>query len=183
MTKSKLVSKAWFLVIIILLPATMCRADHLPSELLARGKPEKQLAGIHIERNTVADVIKRYGKPTKIEKQPSPADLDMSDYYWTAAKAKLHVLVVRSAGIEYIGLIEVEGSGDSTLIRRTGRGLRIGDRLSDLTRIYGRKYKIRKIPKLKIHDVMIQWRAEEFSLVAELDKKERITKLSLSPPE
>src|SRR5262249_38284221 len=114
---------------------------------------------------------------------PSPPDLDMSDYYWRLAKEKLHVLVVRSAGIEYIGLVEVEGVGKSRLVGRTGRGLRIGDRLSDLIRIYGPKYKTRNIPKLKIHDVMVQWRAEEFSLVAELDKKDRITKLSLSPPE
>jgi hypothetical protein len=30
---------------------------------------------------------------------------------------------------------------------------------------------------------MIQWRSEEFSLVAELDKKGRIKKLSLFSPE
>jgi hypothetical protein len=167
----------------MLMLASICHADHLPVDLLARGKPEKQLAGINLASDKIADIIKRHGKPSKIEKQPSPDDLDMCDYYWIKAKAKLHVLVVRSAGLEYISLIEIEGSVNKKGIGRTGRGLKIGDRLSDLRRIYGSRYKIRDIPDRNIHDVMIEWRAEEFSLVAELDKKGSIKKLSLSPPE
>ena len=69
------------------------------------------------------------------------------------------------------------------MIGGTGSGLKVGDDLADVKRVYGRRFKERKLPKLKIHDVMIQWRREEFSLVAEFDHRGKIKKLSLSPPE
>ena len=72
-----------------------------------------------------------------------------------------------------ISLIEVEGAAGPA--GRTGAGLKIGDDLSDLTRIYGPRYHLRNIPNREIHDVMIQWRKEEFSLVAELDRWGKIT--------
>jgi len=181
----KLISKVWEIVLLSsILLAPVCRADHLPSELQARGKPEKRLAGIHLERSKLADVIKMYGKPTKIEKQPSPPDFDMYDYYWNKPKAKLHLVVERGFGIgEHISLIEVEGSLDSGTIGRTGAGLRLGDNLADLRRIYGRRFKVRNIPELKTHGVMVQWRSEEYSLVVDLDRRGRIKKLLLLPPE
>lgn len=166
------------LVLSLLLFTIVCNADHLPPELQARGRPEKKLARIDLERTNLADVIKMYGKPSKIEKQPSPPDLALTDYYWNLAKGRLHLVVVQ----DYISLVEVEGSAGSVLLQ-TGRGLKLGDNLDDLRRIYGPRYKVRKIPRANIHDVMIQWRSEEFSLTAELDKKGRIKKLSLSAPE
>jgi hypothetical protein len=99
---------------------------------------------------------------------------------------KLHLVVFRfneTKNGEYIALIEVEGSQPTGRIHGTGRGLKLGDDLADVRRIYGPRYKVRNKPKLNIHDVMIQWRVEEFSLVAELNKKGKITKLSLFAPE
>ncbi len=165
-------------VLSLLLFGSTCSADHLPTELQARGRPEKKLARIHLERTKLADVVRMYGKPSKVEKQPSSADIAMTDYYWNLSKGRLHLLMVQN----YISLIEVEGSAESSRLQ-TGSGLKIGDDLGDLKRIYGPRYKLRSIPSLSIHDVMIQWHSEEFSLVAELDKKGRIKKLSLFSPE
>ena len=165
------------------------RADHLPDNLQARGRPETTLAGIRLtDRTKLADVIRRYGKPTKVKAWESD-DSNISnsyDYYWVRPGLNLHVLVERLPrkipGWEYVSLLEVD-SGTSRKIARTGKGLKVGDSLKDLKRIYGYRFKIRDNPKLKIHDVMIQWRREEYSLVATLDRQNRITSLWLSAPE
>lgn len=119
-----------------------------------------------------------YGKPSKVEKQPSPPDITLTDYYWNLSKGRLHLLMVQN----YISLVEVEGSAESVRLQ-TGRGLKLGDDLSDVRRIYGSRYKVRKVPSANIHEVMIQWRSQEFSLIVGLDKKGLIKSLSLSAPE
>lgn len=162
----------------LLLFTIICNADHLPPELQARGRPEKKLARIHLEQTRLADVIRMYGKPSKIEKQPSPPDITMIDYYWNLSRGKLHLLMVQ----DFISLVEVEGSAGSAWLQ-TSRGLKIGDNLDDLRRLYGPRYKVRKVPSANVHEVIIQWRSEEFSLIAELDKKGRIKRLSLYAPE
>jgi hypothetical protein len=161
-------------VLTLLLFSIICNADHLPPELQARGRPEKELARIHLEHTKLPDVIRMYGKPSKVEKQPSPPDIALTDYYWNLSNGRLHLLMDQ----DYISLVEVEGSA-----LRTGRGLKIGDDLNDVRRIYGSRYKVRKIPSANIHEVMIQWRSEEFSLVVGLNKRGRIKSLSLSAPE
>jgi hypothetical protein len=165
-------------VLSLLLFTIICNADHLPPELQARGRPEKELARIHLEHTKLRDVIRMYGKPSKVEKQPSPPDIALTDYYWNLSKGRLHLLMVQN----YIALVEVEGSAESVWLQ-TGRGLKIGNNLNDVRRIYGRRYKVRKIPSANIHEVIIQWRSQEFSLIVGLDKKERIKSLSLSAPE
>jgi hypothetical protein len=160
---------------------TVSHADHLPENKLARGNPEKRLAGIHLECNQVADVIRMYGKPSEVRKQPGPPEIVMTDYYWRKGKFELHVLIERSSGVSRISLVEVEGATGAA--GQTGAGLKIGDDLSDLKRIYGPRYHLRNIPNLQIHDVMVEWRKQEFSLVVYLDRRGKITKLALMPPE
>ena len=165
------------------------RADHLPENQQARGAPETRLAGIRLnDRTRLADVVRLYGQPTRVEAWESD-DVNISgsyDYYWFRPGLNLHVLVERLPrklpGWEYVSLVEVY-SGTSNKIARTGKGLRVGDSLNALRRAYGYRFKIRDIPKLKIHDVMVQWQREEYSLVATLDRRNKITGLSLSAPE
>ena len=163
------------------------RADHLPEELLAKGKPETILAGINLSGLKLSDVIKLYGQPTKVEasEQNNPKIANSYDYYWVKAGLNLHILVQRlpqNESWEYVSLVGVS-AGTSRRIGRTGSGLRLGGKLADIKRIYGRRLKTRKIPKLKINDVMVQWRREEYSLVATLDSLNRITSLILYAPE
>jgi hypothetical protein len=170
--------RVWLsLISIALLLCSSVRADHLPENLLAGGKPEKVLASIHLERSRLSDVIRAHGEPSKIEGD---------DYYWEKGGWKLHLVIYRGSGIknsEYIAMIEVEGANVPRGVDKTGRGLRLGDTISAVRRIYGRKFKERKLPKLQIHDVMVQWRREEVSLVAELDGRGRIKNLRLFAPE
>lgn len=175
---------------LIIFTAGLCftaRADHLPEALQARGKPETTLAGINLKGATLADIIRHYGQPTKVKawEQDNPNIANSYDYYWVRSGLSLHVVIQRSRespNWEYVSLLEV-GAGTSRKTGKTGKALRLGDTLKDLKRIYGRRFHERNIPKLKIHDVMIQWRREEYSLVATLDRHNRVTGLSLAAPE
>jgi hypothetical protein len=157
-------------------------ADELPPSEQAKGKPEKILAGIKIDRSRISDIIKLYGKPAKVSidpKQPNLNVVETRHYYWTKGSMRLHVAMYG----EYMGFIAVQGAPGSSQIVRTGKGLKIGDDLADVRRIYGPRFKVQNIPRLKIHNVGIQWRTQEYSLVADLDEKGRIKGLILMAPE
>jgi len=164
------------------------RADHLPDNLLARGRPETRLARINLKDVKLADIIRRYGKPNRVKAWESdrPDFSSSYDYRWLRPGLKLHVVVERlprkDPDWEVVTLVEVS-SGTSRKVGRTGRGLKLGDTLSDLKRLYGFRFHERNIPKLKLHHVMIQWRREEYSLVATLDRHNRISGLTLVAPE
>jgi hypothetical protein len=165
------------LFIVVLLLGATARADHLPENLLARGRPEKMLASVHLNRSKLSDVVRAHGKPSKVEGD---------DYYWVKNGWTLHLLVYRGDGIvhgEYIAMIEIEGSNVPRSIGRTGGGLRLGDTIFALRRIYGKRFKERTLPKINIHDVMVQWRKEEVSLVAKFDRHGKINNLQLFAPE
>ena len=163
-------------------------ADHLPDNLQARGRPETNLAGINIRHAKLADIVRRYGQPTKVigVEERNPKIASSYHYYWIRAGVTVHIVVDRFPtdlpNWQHVSLIEV-GSGTSHTIGRTGKGLKLGDRLKELKRIYGSRYYVRDTPKFKIHDVMIQWHREEYSLVATLDRHKRITSLTLLAPE
>jgi len=163
-------------------------ADHLPDNLQARGRPETKPARINLNGVKFADIIRRYGQPNRMKAWESdrPDYSSSYDYYWLKPGLKLHVVVERlprkDPDWEYVSLVEVT-SGTSRQVGRTGRGLKLGDTLRDLERIYGFRFNVRNISKLKIHDVLIQWRREEYSLVATLDRHHRISGLTLVAPE
>jgi hypothetical protein len=183
--------KSFISAVIIILAggfAAVAYADHLEDKQQARGRPETKIAGIDLSRDKLADIIRRYGQPTRVKSWESdrPDWSSQYEYYWLKRGINLHVVVERlpkkDPKWEYIGLVEVD-AGTSRKLGTTGKGLRVGDNLRDLKRIYGSRFKVRNIPKIKIHDVMIQWRQEEYALVATLDQHNRITGLSLAAPE
>jgi len=52
----------------VVLFASISRADHPADRLPASGKPENKLAGIYLtERTRLREIIKRYGKPTRVK--------------------------------------------------------------------------------------------------------------------
>ena len=165
-----------FLISTSLFLGATARADHLPENLLARGRPEEVLAGIHLERTKLSEIIRAHGKPSKI---------DGDDYYWEKHGWTLHLVIYRGAGIvngEYIAMIEVEGKNVPHLLSRTGRGLQLGDTMLAVQRIYGRKYKKDRLENKNIQ-IVVQWRRKEVTLIAEFDRKGRIRTLLLVAPE
>ena len=180
--------KLWKSLLLILLVsafASSARADHLADKLAASGRPETKLAGIHLTDHTkLAEVIRLYGKPTRIKSWAStePQFWGSYEYDWKRAGINLHIVVecpfkvIPENGV--VTLIETN-AGTSRKIARTGRGLRIGQSLRDLQRLYGRRYHLRYIPSRRIHDVALAWRQKEYTLIATLDGHNRITGLSL----
>ncbi len=165
------------------------RADHLPEKQQARGMPETSLAGIYLDgRTKLKDVIKSYGKPTSTKAwlNDNPNIYSSWDYYWVRPGLKLHLVVQGLRGkvstTEYISLVEVD-EGTSRRFGRTGKGLKIGDSLSDLKRTYGSRLQIRNFPNSRFRDVWIQWHREEYSLSVTLNERDRITSFSLVLPE
>lgn len=177
---------ATVLLILIIFPS-IGRADHLPDSLQARGRPETTLARINLKGASITKIVRLYGKPTKEKRlEPSlPNSSGSIDYYWHRRGLNLHVQIefaIEQPTWKPVVLVEV-GVGSSRRISKTGAGIRLGDTLSDLRHVYGRRFHLRNIPKFKIHDVMIQWHREEYSLIATLDRHNRITSLSLVTPE
>ena len=162
-------------------------ADHLPANLQASGKPEKIIAGVHLDRITLSEVIKVYGKPNRVIKQ-NITDIaeSMYDYYWE----RDGVLLIITAHPEpkarkgwHVYLIAVEGSNPRSMMGRTGRGLKLGDSKTAIKNIYGARYSENHLPQESIHEIMVQWRSDETSLIAELDRRGKIKKISLYAPE
>ena len=164
--------------------ASVSRADHLPYDLQAKGRPESRIAGIDMKRARLTDIIRLYGRPSRVEgvDHHNPRIADSFNYYWVKPGLNLHVLIQRLPNLEYVSLIEVE-TGTSRKNGRTGAGLKLGDTLQDLKRVYGNRFKMWNNPKLKVHAVTLQWRREEFSLEAALDEHNRITAFTLAAPE
>ncbi|CAG0942183.1 hypothetical protein ANRL1_00836 [Anaerolineae bacterium] len=162
-------------VCVLMMVAAMAQADHLPDSLLAAGKPEKLLAGLNIEHSKVKDAIRRFGKPTRIDKDR---------YSWERRNCTIELVSSEATGpSDRLDLISVQRKGRSKVSIGTGKGLRIGDSIEAVARIYGRKFHEHIVPGHKIHEIMVQWRGPEFSLIASLDSTGRIEKLSLFAPE
>ena len=165
-------------------------ADHLPGSLLAKGEPETKLAGIDLKTANLKDVIKLYGKPTrKIKVQNNPT---WTGYVWELKQAKIE-LGVNDLPDNQVDDIYVEGTSSSR-VGETGRGLKLGDDINDIKRIYGENFEVQKInsidKRMEFTGVMsgykrvtIQWESEEFTLTAGLNKEGKIFALWLILPE
>lgn len=118
----------------LLLAVGSAYADHLPDAMLAKGKPEVELAGINLEKSKLDDVIRRYGQPA--HKLNAPNNPAWAGYSWEMPHAKLEVNVEEGPKGAEITDIYIAGTSDAE-VGLSGQGLKIGDTLTDLKRIYG----------------------------------------------
>lgn len=169
------------------------KADHLPDQLLASGKPETTLAGINLKTTTLNDVIRMYGPPTREENVSN--NQTWTGYVWELPHAKIELGVNRGSSGTQIESIYVEGTAHGQ-VGSTGRGLKLGDDIKKLTRIYGSNYEIatlRNDPSenrveftgvtVANQRVTIEWRLEEFTLTVGLDGKGKVIAMWLILPE
>jgi len=122
-----------FLIALFLFPAILL-ADHLPDNLITRGKEETVLCGIDVIRSHDSDLLKKFGKPTKYLKYPE-AGVDEAEIRWNVDGSIIRAYI-NADHVAY----SVEVSGKAGAITKTGRGLSLGQTLADLERIYGKKY-------------------------------------------
>jgi hypothetical protein len=159
------------LMLCLLLLCPLVYGDHNPENEISKGRAENRLANIILMKSKLADVIKIYGKPSRIESD---------EYYWQHSDWTMR-LIFETPNDPVVN-IDVRGRNIPKHIGVTGSGLKIGDSLLTLRKIYGTRYDERNLPNIRIHDVMIEWE-EGVSLVAEMDAAGKIVSLSLSAPE
>jgi hypothetical protein len=188
--------KTRFPLVLLLSFAIAAFGDHLPTSLLNHGKPETALAGIDLRTVTLDEVLRTYGPPTKTVNVPN--NPDWTGYVWQLDGVRLEVESSHSAHKTSIDRISIVRTAPDDAappkFASTGAGLKLGDTLDALRRIYGNRFQLSKqsnvpadtgpfqsVPGSKM--VMIQWTPMEFTLLAGLDDHGRIIALRLSLPE
>jgi hypothetical protein len=184
---------------LLLLCCVLAVADHLPAKLQARGRPENTLAGIDIEHDTPATVLRKLGPPTK--KVSVPNNPQWTGYLWDTPNLRLEVEVTRGKDKDYLGTVTIVRRGDATDPapapagrESTGRGLKLGDTLETLKGLYGGRFQVGKQDAVPVNTdpflsvpgsqtAVVQWTPIEFTLTAGFNNGGRIIALSLSPPE
>ncbi len=183
------------LLLALLLAVGSAHADHLPHALLAKGKPEIELAGINLEKSKLDDVIRRYGQPAQKLKVPNnPA---WSGYRWEISHAKLEVGVVEGPKGAEITDVYIAGTTEAEA-GLTGQGLKMGDTLADLKRIYGPLFEL-SVPNKNPSDVResftgvqdkneyqvatIQWQSWDFTLRVGFNAAGKVDAMWLILPE
>ncbi len=157
-------------------------SDDLPALQIARGKSERALGGIDLLSSTVAQAETRLGVPDE-SKEISPETKGIAGerlYVWrkSGMTLKLQTTFLHNRGSdaesESTELIGIEGT-DGTL-GRTGRGLKLGDRITYAERLYGRRYKKR------VKLVEFEWKSGT-QLHIHFDDSGAIVKMELFAPE
>ena len=120
------------LVALILGAATMF-ADHLPSSLVARGRPEHVLAGIDVYKTSVDSLMGKFGRPVSFKKYPETEEA--GEVIWNLKGSVLHASM-NADGTAYA----VEVSGTPSAFTSTGKGLRLGESLKEVQRDYGNRF-------------------------------------------
>ena len=131
----------------MLLPTVALLLLTQDAALTPHSKPEHTLAGIHVGEDSIATVIHHLGRPNKIEDH---ADLDGPvgrgdrSYYWfhgaTTLRVDTHyaspdkIHPAHEGPVLTVDLFGDRAAGESA---RTGRGLRIGAKLSHAHSLYG----------------------------------------------
>ncbi len=147
-------------------------ADHLPDNKLASGKGDTVLCGFDPHFTPMKDILSKLGKPDRIE--PWEKDKVNVTYLWTRGPLTIEVNTYQYYA-DYLNrppvYIEVNGS-DPEGFCPTGRGLKLGDSLADLRRLYGQRYQVIHTGKGE-RSITIQWN-DESTLIVELTKSGRV---------
>jgi hypothetical protein len=173
-------------------------ADHLPEKLLAHGRPETTLAGIGLETTMPDEVVRRLGPPAKTVRAPN--NPYWTGYLWQTANIRIEVEISKGRTRDYIGTVTIVRLGNEPQDAAakqpdlsTGQGLKLGDTLDTLKKVYGSRLQVDKQtavpvdtkPFLSVPGVetaTIQWTPMEFTLTAGLDAQGKIIALRLRPP-
>jgi hypothetical protein len=119
-------------------------ADHLPANLIARGKPETLLCGIDVNHATLSEVKKRFATPLSYKTYPETEEA--AEIVWDQEGSRIHA-TINADNVAYA----VEVSGKPSPIAKTGRGLALGQSSADIARFYGTRFRQRG------NNITLQW--------------------------
>ena len=140
------------------------------------GEPETILAGIDPHHTTIAAVQQKYGLQEAIfAVPPDPYPEGTKLYKWGRLTVTLKVLTEPSAKGEVIRAVSVEGDGEpgDQAINKTGRGLKLGAKASEIKKLYG--------AEPANGQTRLQWK-DGTTLVIGTNGKGRVSKLELRAP-
>lgn len=160
--------------------STVVRADHLPANLIALGRSERVLAGITIDRTTLAEAEKLYGKPGR-EDHPDDGDPSRGQrrYFWDRSGVRISAWTWFQPGRESaITAVEIFGSRRADQWK-TGRGLYLGATIADVRRVYGQRFLSGRNAKTGNRYLLIQWR-DETEMDIDFGAQGRIVKIQLA---
>src|ERR1700730_9037267 len=83
-------------------------SDHLPPELLARGTPERTLAGITLGKSKISDVTRIYGPPTRQVRVPN--NPEWTGYIWERSSSKIEVDFEHERQGDFADYVYVQGT-------------------------------------------------------------------------
>ena len=113
--------------------SSIALCEHLPANLIARGKTETILCGVDVYHSTLAGLKGRFGAPTRFEEYPKTEEA--AEITWDKEGSIIHA-TINADHIAYA----VELSGKLSSLAQTGSGLKLGQSLIDLRRIYGSRF-------------------------------------------
>ena len=134
-------------LLLVILLSGLGFADHLPDNLMQRGKSETLLCDIDVYHTTLADLQKRFGSPLSYKTYPETES--HVEIVWEHEGSRIHVRF-NTDNIAWV----VDVSGERNPMAKTGRGLALGQSLADVKRIYGTRFSQRG------DDITLQWEDE-----------------------
>src|SRR5579859_809041 len=130
------------LLLVLLGMAYGLHADHLPPNLISASHPEQLLGSVMLEKTTVSQLTAAYGKPVKIQNDADARDSSggQREYFWDLEGCKLGVGTWFQSSKE-MAVTSAEVWGHRSISQcQTGQGLRLGNRMADIGRIYGSRF-------------------------------------------
>lgn len=100
---------------------------------------DRVLSGVEPHYSTIEDVIAKFGKPSAVTirlRAEGPLTVEQRNYEWQRKECQLRVVTAESYGGNVIESIDVWGTAPVGDMCTTGRGLKLGDSIRDVRRIY-----------------------------------------------
>ena len=159
--------------------ALTIKAEDLPRDERQKGTHETTLSEVDVYKDTIAVVVSSLGRPNKtIETQDTSIVAGGRDFIWKRDGVRLVVGTWNDKGNESTPYsVEVWGPHSNGLLGSTGRGLKLGDTLRAIIRIYGRRFAIYKFSDGRTQ-VTLQWR-DNTTLYVYLDRSGHIDHMHL----
>jgi hypothetical protein len=158
---------------------------HTPEWLVSKAAPETRLIGIDVTHDSLADVIKRFGKPARVEEDPRYPN--ERSYSWDKGNLLLRVSTMFRAGTtqaagEHVYSVFIRGT-PSIPSARTGASIRLGDSFGKLISRYGNRYRTGHREDMGDGLTVLFVFSDETELAANLNDEGKITALQLTASE
>lgn len=155
---------------------------HTPEWLVSKATPETRLMGINVSDDSLADVIRRFGKPSKVDENPQYPN--ERSYTWDKGDLTLRVSTMFPDGTsqasgEHVYSVFVRGNA-SAPAARTGASIRLGDSFGKLIARYGNRYQTGHREDMGDGLTVIFVFSDDTELAAALNDDGKITALQLT---